>query len=47
MTNIRTKAEAIKIISKLVDKEISSHALKSSEIEDIEHAWFIICSNLR
>ena len=47
MSNISTKAEAVRIISRLVDKEIQDHAKKSDEIEDIERAWFIILNNMR
>ena len=47
MSNISTKAEAVRIIGKLVDKEVQDNAKKSDEIEDIERAWFIICRNMR
>ena len=47
MSAIRTKAEAVKIIGKLVDKELQDNSKKTEEIENIEHAWFIICRNIR
>ena len=47
MSNISTKAEAVRIIGKLVDKVLEDHAKKSDEIEDIERAWFIILNNMR
>tara|TARA_R100001129_G_scaffold94027_1_gene63972 strand:+ start:553 stop:696 length:144 start_codon:yes stop_codon:yes gene_type:complete len=47
VSNISTKAEAVRIIGKLVDKEVQDNAKKSDEIEDIERAWFIILNNMR
>ena len=55
MSKIRTKAEAVKIIGELVDKELKDRSEKNLDstvdltdgIERIEHAWFIICRNMR
>jgi hypothetical protein len=47
MSAIRSKAEAVKIIGKLVNKELQDNTKKTEETENIEHAWFIICRNMR